>query len=243
MSEINDVELIKPNISKKITERREAKLHSSGKYKDYLGEGAFGFVTRVSVPIKEGVSLGLAYKEIEFEGRAADALKAWLRLKSADVPVPRTFRLVEKDGRYTGILMTDLTHGWRDVLITSNLTKAMVIDQVNAAHPSTVQRLAELDIEDPEFVERLERQITAIADKTAKNKIGLEHADVVSAVYKHTGELDLIISDMDNVRVDMPESYDSLFANNLDRASRVKLYINDAHRLARKLQGLKTVNK
>lgn len=157
MSEINDVELIKPNISKKITERREAKLHSSGKYEDYLGEGAFGFVTRVSVPIKEGVSLGLAYKEIQSEGRAAHALKAWLRLKGAGVPVPRTFRLVEKEGRYTGILMTDLTHGWRDVLITSNPTKAMIIDRVNVTHPSTIERLAALDIEDPVFVEKLER--------------------------------------------------------------------------------------
>lgn len=243
MSEINDVELIKPNISKRTTERREAKLHSSRKDEDYLGEGAFGFVTRVSVPIKEGVSLGLAYKEIEYEGRAAHALKAWLRLKSAGVSVPRTFRLVEKEGRYTGILMTDLTHGWRDVLITSNPTKAMVIDRVNATHASTVQRFAEVDIEDPEFVERLERQIMAVADKTAKNKIALEHGDAVFAIYKHTGELDLIISDMDNVRVDSPESYDSLFANNLDRTSKVKFYINEAHRLARKLQGLKTVNK
>ena len=79
--------------------------------------------------------------------------------------------------------------------------------------------------------------------KIEKNKIGLESGDVVSAVYKHTGELDLIISDMDNVRVDSPESYGSLFANNLDRASLAKLLVNDAHRLARKLQGLKTANK
>ena len=243
MSEIDDVELIKPNINKRITERRKVTLHSSRKEEDYLGEGAFGFVSRVTVPIKEGVSLGLAYKQIESEGRAANALKAWLRLKGAGVPAPHTFRLVEKDGIYTGILMTDLTHGWRDILISSNPTKAMVIDKVNATHPSTVQRLAALDIEDPAFVEKLERQIAAIADKTAKNKIGLESGDVVSAVYKHTGELDLIISDMDNVRVDSPESYGSLFANNLDRASLAKLLVNDAHRLARKLQGLKTANK
>lgn len=233
MSEISDVELIKPNIRKKTTERRKTKLHSSGEYQDYLGEGAYGFVTRVNVPIKEGVSLGLAYKEIQSEGRAADALKAWLKLKSAGVPVPRTFRLVERDGKYTGILMTDLTHGWKDVLIASNPTKAMVIDRVNATHPSTIQRLAQLDIEDPSFVEKLERQITSIADKTAKNKIALEHGDAVFAIYKHTGELDLVISDMDNVRVDSPESYDSLFANNLDRVSSVKLYVNEAHRLAR----------
>ncbi len=241
MSEINDVELIKPNISRRITERRKAKLHSSGNHYDYLGEGAFGLVTRVSVPIKEGVSLGLAYKETISEGNAAHALKAWLRLKSVGVPVPRTFRLVERDGKYTGILMTDLTHGWKDVVISSNPTKTMVIDKVNATHPSTIQGLAALDIEDPAFIEKLERQMRTIADKTARNKIGLEHTDVVFAVYKHTGELDLIISDMDNVRVDTHESYDSLFADNLDNVSRIKLHINEAQRLARKLQGTDNV--
>ena len=243
MSEIKDVELIRPKIKKKTIEHRKAKLHKSGDVEDFLGNGAYGFVTRVNVPIKEGVSLGLAYKEIGSEGRAADALRAWLRLKNAGVSVPPTFRLVEEGGKYTGILMTDLTHGWRDVFITSNATKIMVIDRVNEVSPSTVQSLAKLNLKDPELVEKLERQITEIADKTARNNIKIEFGDVVSAVYKHTGELDLIISDMDHVLVDRPEPYESLFANNLNCASRVKLPINEAHRLAGELQGLKTVSK
>jgi len=236
MSETKDMGLIKASLQKKTTEKRRAKIHFSGEENDYLGHGAYSLVTRVSVPIRSDKYLDLAYKETS-EGHAAHALRAWLRLKKADLPIPQTFRLVEHDGVYTGILMTDLTNGWKDVFITSNPTKGMIIDKVNVVNPSTIDGLAALDLQNPEFIDNLDEQITSIASKAAKGKIRFEHTDAISAVYQHTGELKLIISDMDNVQVDRAEPYEVLFANNRSKGLGIRLPISEAHRIAKELSG------
>lgn len=234
MSETFDATLIKANRGKRSTQRKNTQLQFSGKAEDYLGSGAYGFVTRVSMPIAGERYLGLAYKKTS-EGYAANALRAWVGLKNAGLPVPETFRLVECDGVYTGILMTDLTNGWRDILISSNETNGTTIDRVNKFNPSVVKMLAAEDIKAPDFKRKIETQINAIAEKAAKNKIEFGHRDVVSAVYSYTGKLGLIISDMDNVFLasNMPEA--ALMTNDKNKAKGINLPIAEAHRIAKEV--------
>lgn len=232
MDEAVQVDLIKAKVEENTTIIKASNLLCSTSNDDYLGHGAYGVVTRVRVPIGDKKFLELAYKKIGTEGRAASALRAWIRLRKASIPVPPTFRLVETDGKYTGVLMTDLTNGWKDILITSNPTKAMIIERVKTNSPSTVKGLAELDIDSPKFLTNLDNEIASIAQKAAGNKIKFAHNDVVSAVYTHTGMFGLIISDMDNVFVDVADPYENLLTNNYNYAQGVLLPIREAHRLA-----------
>ena len=133
-----DYTLIKADTKRRRTVSKLRKMTTSSHPKDFMGMGAEGYITKVKLPFREGSIDGLVYKEIGSEGQIANALREWVALKNAGLPVPNTFRIVEEDGVYKGILMSDLTRGGRDILISSNPTKEENVLRVLAKTPSTV---------------------------------------------------------------------------------------------------------
>lgn len=198
-----------------------------------LGQGHEGKVSRVSIPVGESHSpVELAYKHYATEEAALHAFEMWKKLKAADVPVPPTFRLVQEDGKNTGVVMTDLTNGWQDILITSNRTKIHIISEVYKHSPSTVEKFRYLDGYDPEIRKSLEQQMKSIAEKTSANHIKLGDMDSISAVYSQTGELRLIISDMGSVATDTKSSPKDLYKYNYDTTTAIYEYLESARRVA-----------
>lgn len=233
--EIKDVELHKARPKLKDVRRTPVTIHASNAQADFLGEGIEGYVTRVSTPIRGKIVDGLAYKEYHEEGRAAHALKAWLRLRDARVPVPSTFRLVMEGEKYAGILMTDLTKGWKDLFITSNQTKGYMIDQTQNHNPTTVEAFKAMNLDDAQLMMELDEKLAVIAERSARGRIEFMGGDVISAIIKSGKSIDLVISDMGNVKVDSDRTYEYLLEENKSAISSIKLMIYEAQRLAKEL--------
>lgn len=206
----------------------------SGENIDFLGYGAESYVYRVSVPSAEGENQSFAYKEYRSDGDAVDALKSWIWLKHAGIQIPSTFKLVQKNGRYVGILMTDLTNGWQDILITSNETKAYVIDNVMARNPLNVKRFVDFDLEDPEYIADMDGKLRDIASRASLAGIKFARGDILSAIFKSNGTLEPIISDMGGINMtNLSENSLNYFDNNYEMVRSINLFISDAHRIAR----------
>lgn len=234
---IRDVELIKARPNAGDIVRKRAEIHSDqGSAANYLGGGFEGYVTRVSVPIRGNMVDGLAFKRFGSEGQAAHALKTWVKLRDAGLPVPSTYRLVQEDDRYAGILMTDLTNNWQDLFITTNRTKGYVVDQVHNSSPSTIDSFRALNLQDKQSWAEVEKEIATIAEQAARNRIEFDSGDVISAVYSSDKGIHLIISDMGNVRLDSNKPYEDLLVRNRRSISTIKLMITETQRLANEVE-------
>lgn len=233
--EHRNVVLIKADIKKSITVAKPSRFEFQHDRPDSLGRGEEGQVGHVRASIRERSVGGLAFKEYHSEGRAAHALKSYVQLKKAGLPVPSTFRLVKEGERYSGILMTDLTKDWNDVLITSNQTKRFVIGNVFRNNSSTVKSLAEYDIENPERLQDLKARLSVIAITAAKHGIEFNAHDVLSAVYHADGNLEFIISDMGNVHLNSELPLQDLERRNTSSANGILLMISEAKAIAKEM--------
>ena len=222
MGEIKEITLIKPLPKRRTHTRESAHFDISKEEKDSLGGGHEGpGVERVTIPKGEKRQVNLAYKEYYSEGQGIG------------VPVPTTFRLVEHDGKYTGIAMTDLTRGWRDILITTNETKVHTVDMVFATHPETVRKMVAVDLKNEEWQAGIQEQLELISEITAQNRVEFSAHDVASAVFNEDGKVKVVISDMGSVFLESKKPYKELKQINLAALGTIKLMIGEAHRLCR----------
>jgi hypothetical protein len=211
-------------------------LNSTGASQDFLGKGDEASVHRALVEIQgRHVPQGLAYKEYRVGRDAEQAIIAWRELKSAQAPVPPTFRIVGESGNYTGILMTDLTKGWHDILLSSNATKTHVLQNVYKISPQTVRDLAEVDVEKVMLAQKLKETFVQIAQRMAKAKIEIAHADVVSLIFTENGNVLPMISDMKNVVCNSSKSFEQLLTINRNHLSDSLLWLSEGKRIARKI--------
>ena len=199
---------------------------------DSLGRGEEGQVTHAGVVLKTRTVDGFAFKEYHNEGRALHAFKSFVFLKRAGLPVPGTFRLVKEGNRYSGILMTDLTEGWKNVLITSNQTKGYVVSKVFNHNPQTIQLLSRYNLENPEIQKELKDRLLQIAHNAAKQQIEFSADDVLSAIFHPDGEMEFIISDMGNVHLNSELEEEDLKRRNSACALSILLMISEAKRIA-----------
>lgn len=200
---------------------------------DSLGRGEEAQVSHAQVVLRNRTVEGFAFKEYHNEGRAVHALKSYIHLKQAGLPVPRTFRLVKEGERYSGILMSDLTKGWTDILITSNQTKQQVIGQVFRNHPATVELLARYDLQSPERLEALKARLLGIAKQATEYRIEFNAHDVLSAIFRSNGELEFMISDMGNVHLNSELTDNDLLRRNSGSALGILLMISEGQRIAK----------
>lgn len=230
--ERRNVDLIKVILRERTHLARPSTLEFLHDKPDSLGRGEEAQVAHASVVLQDRTVDGFAFKEYHNEGRAVHALKSYAHLKQVGLPVPHTFRLVKEGQRYSGILMTDLTQGWKNVLITSNQTKAQVIGHVFRHHPETVYLLAEYDLHNPKRLEALKAQLVSIAEKAAEHKIEFNAHDVLSAIFRSDGALEFMISDMGNVHLNSELSEGDLIRRNIGSALSIILMISEAKRIA-----------
>lgn len=201
---------------------------------DFLGSGDESSVNRVNVRLGgRDIPNGLAYKEYRIGKDAEQAIIAWRKLKNADIPVPQTFRIVGKPGEYTGILMTDLSRGWKDILLSSNSTKIHVIDNVFKVSPETVKKLAQVDIDETIKNQNLEQLFKVMAEKMASAGIEIAHRDVSTIIFTEDGNLQPIISDMKNVLYDSKKPGELLAEINEQYLRGSIFWLREGQRLAK----------
>jgi len=226
-------------LSKRKLRQIPVEMTLSPKENSFLGGGAEASVNRVDVSVRNrSVPQGLAYKEYNVGKGAEQAIVAWRELKNAGVPVPQTFRIVGEPERYSGILMTDLTRGWRDILLTSNSTKVHVIENIWNVSPWTVEKLAQLDMKKVMEEQGIEKLFHEMAKKMANAKIEIIHADVVSIVFTEDGKLQPVISDMKNVFYQSQKPTETLAKINEQRLNDSILWLHEGQRLARETMKL-----
>lgn len=229
------VAVIRPYPSAPCLENRVIQLQASGSAIDKLGAGIEGRVSRVTVQIGTREPKGFAYKQYYSELGVIYALKSWIALNGAGIPVPPTFRIVEDADRLTGVLMTDLTQGWKNILISSNDTKYHVLENVLALHPQTVEMFRKIDLHDPLYQDSMYQKLCHIAHNAAKHGIRFGAKDVVSAVFTQNGDMVPVISDMGNIVVDSCEPTGALFMNNFKNANAIIDFIADAQVIAKRI--------
>lgn len=229
--EIKEVTLVRARAKTKDMSSAPSQIKITGDKKDYLGEGTEAIVQRVTIPVKGKEIGGLAFKSYLNEKNAEEAFKVWEKLKAAGLPVPSTFRLVKEGDSSTGILMTDLTSGHRDLFITTNPGKADMLEQTLYAHRSTIKEFAWLDLRDPKLTSAIGSKLSAIATLATQHKIELR-TDVLGAIYNVKGGIDFTLTDMGSVKLDSKLSDPDLLANNLRVIPEMMRTIAETQRLA-----------
>ena len=111
---------------------------------DVLGEGYEGLVKRVTVYSQRAPERGVIFASKLYKRRSFASNKEnfdrYMLLKKSKLPTPRTFRSRE-DGK--GALMTDLTNGGKNVVISSQDITAEEIARLYEQKPELMEQLSQ----------------------------------------------------------------------------------------------------
>lgn len=140
-----------------------------------------------------------AYKQMENDTAIEHAFTIWQKLKLAGVSTPITYRMIEEKDRLTGLLMTDLTRDWQQLLISTNQTKLANLNQIKAVNPDLIKQFQSYDLQDPINQANFNQQVQTIAEQTANAGLFFNRRDITSATFDHTGNLRLILSDLGSI--------------------------------------------
>jgi hypothetical protein len=190
---------------------------------EFLGSGAFGSVTRIDIPRGAGEEpLHFAYKRLNVP--RPERIDATYELHRKLLNLPHGREYIASTFRYTneGYLMTDLSEGGKNVVMSTNDNTNEVIGEAKRIAeknpnfiPGFVSRIDPLE-GTPTSSEEFKNQAELIARELSDANISME-ADATFFVIYPDGHYKLYVADFDNVKENAHLKKDELYKSNLDR--------------------------
>lgn len=202
-----------------------------------LGEGNIGSVRRLKLDRGEGKEpLYLAYKTFYSGKPSQSAIDNAMEIQSRMLHSPHGREYAVGTLRYTekGLLMTDLSEGGKNLVISSNdpeneiNREARLIDKKN---PEFIQNFIDSmgffpEEKEMEFDENFRKKAKLIARETSEAHIWLEGDCTFFVVYPD-GSYKLHIVDLDNAKIKDDSSPDSIYSHNLQKIMSLKSFVSN----------------
>lgn len=212
----------------RLGEGESARLKLSIKKEGRIGEGFNATVGRVAVSRGENKApLRMAHKK--FDNYSEESMQQALEVHQKLIRLPHgreytvpTLRATEK-----GLLMTDLTEGGKNFVLSSNDPHAVVMDRIyytRENYPELIENFTKTEIFDDAWIESFMEKIDSIAHETAAGHVALS-GDSVFFVCNPEGEVVIRITELDNVHIDDDASEESLYFHNFNALQDIEPFI------------------